>query len=626
MDTFAAQSEPPTPEKHIVFRNGYQRSHPNRLNSLGDSGHRGDGRRKKSVRSVYLRDGEVHSVWKPKKTPSLASPTTPTPPPPNFADVVQEVMRQHGKTNLRERQRQLLSRVTATQAVLKEQNQELAAGGTMTDEEEEEDEKKKKEVGEKRSASTGGHRDTPSKMMWQQAIKSIINENKNDDDEKTKKRIRKRSTVRFHEVVTSKLATMDTATGTRGLPSISEQPAPHSPQKARRKTSLCRKRQEATTPSGAIPFVEWKNQFYERQRHTRQGSIKPCKSDYNLKTQASRQYSAMLPRINSDNNLSFPVHRRASAASVEDLEPRSKSVSQYHRMNIRRQSSPPSLAGYEDGGDMSDTSSVALDDMFSPLSSRSVSPSVFSDEEERRSKMQTSRTPVANKAHQPLVKLDSEETRVLSHPYNMHKRARNHHRPQYQDTTHTGDGIIEIEPPIDQSDRPTSNRAMTPTKKRRRPKKVSISLPSSPRGTPSPRPPTPESNLPSSSHVVSPPVDPRSKKGARRESTVITSPSALNDRITREQARRGSTPHIPKCIREEGEYDDQLSSPRVRAATPDGNYYHPPLARAERRSIILDSEPCDPRIQSRNPLQRASSPPPSQQNINILDPQRSGEL
>ena len=267
--------------------------------------------------------------------------------------------------------------------------------------------------------------------------------------------------------------------------------------------------------------------------------------------------------------------------------------------------------------------------MFSPLSSRSVSPSVFSDEEERRSKMQTSRTPVANKTHQPLVKLDSEETRVLSHPSNMHKRARNHHRPRYQDTTHTGDDIIEIEPPIDQSDRPTSNRAITPTKKRRRPKKVSISLPSSPRGTPSPRPPTPESNLPSSSHVVSSPVDLRSKKGSRCESIVITSPSALNDRITREQARRGSTPHIPKCIREEGEYDDQLSSPRVRAVTPDGSYYHPPLARAERRSstpIILDSEPCDPRIQSRNPLQRVSSPPPSQQIINILDPQRSGEL
>ena len=109
---------------------------------------------------------------------------------------------------------------------------------------------------------------------------------------------------------------------------------------------------------------------------------------------------------------------------------------------------------------------------------------------------------------------------------------------------------------------------MTPTtKKRRRPKKVSISLPSSPRGTPSPRPPTPESNLPSSSHLVSSSVDLRTKKGSRHESTVITSPSALNDRITREQARRGSTPHIPKCIREEGEYDDQLSSPRVRAAT-----------------------------------------------------------
>ena len=50
-------------------------------------------------------------------------------------------MRQHGKENLRERQRKLLSRVTATQQVLKEQNEELAAVAELTDEDEEEEEK-----------------------------------------------------------------------------------------------------------------------------------------------------------------------------------------------------------------------------------------------------------------------------------------------------------------------------------------------------------------------------------------------------------------------------------------------------------------------------------------------------
>ena len=600
LDTYGAQSEPQTPEKHITFRHGYQR-YPDRLNSLGDNGHRGHGRRKRSVRSVYLRDGEVHSVWKPKKVQPVTNPiTTPTLPPSNFADVVHEVMRQHGKLNLRERQRQLLSRVTATQAVLKEQNEELAAGAGMTDEED--DEEKKEGVGERTAASTGGNRETPSKKMWQHAIKTVIDENKNDD-EKTKKRIRKKSTVRFHEVVTNKVATMDNV-GSRGLPSISEQPAPQTPN-VKRKLSLSRKRQETTTPSGAIPFTEWKNQFYERQRMTRHG-MKPFKSDYNLKAQAGRQYSGMLPRINSDNNLTFPADRRASAASVEDLEPRSKSVSQYHRMHMRRQSSPPGMLSYEDGGDISDTSSVALDDMFSPLSSRSVSPAVFSDEEERQSKLQ-SRTPVQTKAHQPLMKLDSEETRILSHPSNIDKRTRNHHLPRYQDTTHTGDDIIEIESGIDQSDQPMTNApppAATPTNKRRkRPKKVSISLPSSPRGTPSPRPPTPKSIF-TNSRAASPSVETPQQR-ARRESILAFS-STFSDRITREQTRRReSVPHLPKFIEEE-------------VATPDANNYsHPPLVSTNRRSStpnILSSDTNTPK--TRNPNERGReilipSPPPT---------------
>ena len=136
--------------------------------------------------------------------------------------------------------------------------------------------------------------------------------------------------------------------GSRGLSSISEQPAPQTPN-VKRKLSLYISK-EARNDHAQWCNPVYRVQFYERQRMTRHGM------------------SGMLPRINSDNNLTFPADRRASAASVEDLEPRSKSVSQYHRMHMRRQSSPPGMLSYEDGGDISDTSSVALDDMFSPLS------------------------------------------------------------------------------------------------------------------------------------------------------------------------------------------------------------------------------------------------------------------
>ena len=599
MDTFtAAQSEPPTPEKSTGFHFGSRRNA--RMNSLGEGLNRQchGRRRKKSVRSVYLRDGEVHAVWKPTKS-SVPSPTTPTPPPSRFADLVHEVMRQHGKENLRERQKKLLSRVTATQQVLKEQNEELAAVAELTEEEEEE-----KEV-EPRSASAPGQRDTPGKKMWQHLIKSVIDEKKQSD--KDRKRNRKRSTVHFHEVVTNKVASMGDAVA-GGLPSISEQgdtaplPAttPISPQKPRRKISMGWRRQDAITPSGAIPFTEWKNHFYERRRLNRQDTMKQCKSDYNLKAQAIVPYG--IPRINSENHLTFPVERRISVPAVSEMEPRSKSVSQYQRMHtkLRRSSSPDAMDynDYDDQGEISDTS-VALDDIFSPLSSRSVSPSVFSDEEEQqRSKLQ-SRTPsTAGRAHQPLVKLNSEETRLLGNPSNLHKRVRNHYRQQHKGTTPSGDDIIEIDQPeavvVQPGDMPAGFA-------RKRPKRVSISLPTSPRGTPSPRPSTP-SGL-TTARVASPtPTD-----HTRVVHNILASPTILNERISQEQRRRESLPHLLELDEEEPD----LPYNHRRATTPDIYQLHNSLShRRSSTPTILSSPTAPPADHSRSRRIATSSPPP----------------
>ena len=574
LDNFA-RSEPPTPqEKHVAFDDCFARRTA-RLNSCRDHKER-RGHRNKSVRSVYLRDGEIHSVWKPKTT-SLTSPTTPSPPPANFADVVHEVMRQ--KLNLRERQRKLFSRVTATQAVLKEQNEELAAVA-----EDEEDEKEAEEG----SASDEGRTDTPSKKMWQQAIKTVMDENKNDL--KNTKKDRKRSTVHFHEVVTNKLASMDYTGGTRAYPSVSEQSrgpqVPISPQKVKRNASLSRK--SATTPSGAIPFTEWKNQYYKRQRLTRQEAMKQFRSDHCMKPPPFEQCN--LPRINSDNNLTMPTYRRASSATVEGLEPRSKSVGQYHKLAPRRRSSSPDILDYDDHGEMSDTS-MAIDEMFSPLSSRSVSPSVFSDEEERRSKLQA-RTPAQNevgavttKSHLPLMKLNSEETRILSHPSNIKKRVykRNQYRQMYQDAAHSADDIIEVDYP-------------TAAQRKRRPNNVSISLPVSPQGTPSPRPSTPLALSRGASPLVG--------HGKLRRESIIPSPEILNDRISQEQTRRESLQHLPLL--------PEFSESEEHRVTPDASHRRP-LSGSRRSSspnILNPMSSGPPPPAQRGRRKSTPSPPP----------------
>ena len=560
-------SEPSTPqEKHVAFEDGFKRR-PSRINSYeGGRDHRIH-HRKKTGRSVYLRDGEIHSVWKPIKNPQT-TPTAPSPPPTHLADVVHEVMRQK-KLDLRERQRQLNSRVTATQAVLKEQNEELAAVAELTEDEE----KEKDDL-----LSEDETRETPSKKMWQHVIKTVMEENK--DDKKKKKRNRKRSTVHFHEVVTNKVATMDHK-GAQGYPSVSEHSG-GSPQKVKRNTSLSRKRQDATTPTGAIPFSQWKNHYYEKQRANRQEAMRHFRSDYRMKPPSFSQ--SQLPRMNSDINL-FPANRRSSTPTLEDLEPRSKSVGLCHPSmeEARRRSSTPDCHDYEDHGEMSDTS-VALD-MLSPLSSRSASPSVFSDEE-RRSKMQ-SRTPVASnvgapkvESHKPLVKLDSEEVQMLSHPSNMKKRGqkKTRYRQMYQDS-HSADDVIEV-----------STRSAYPAvphgahgHKRQRPTDVSISLPTSPRATPSPQPITPLTQ----SRGVSPSHANRRQQRER----IVPSPEVLNDRITKEQTRRESLQHLTELE----EYHDH-------------NQHHPLGLRRSSTPNILD--PRNSGTPLAQPGRRISTPTP----------------
>ena len=585
MENFAvsAPQSPTHGQKHVMFEDAINQS------SGGNNFRSVRGRRtqrKRATRSVYLRDGEIHSVWKPSNRQAASSNvlvTSPSPPPgSSFADVVQAAMKKH---DLLERQRKLFSRVTATQAVLREQNEELA----IVDEDEEEDEDEDKRH-EKPAISTDIRMDTPTRRKWRKAIKSVMDDNK-DTDSITKRRERKRSTLHFHKVVTNKMASMDNQSGnaTR-FRSTSDNggasPSPISPKGAQkpnqRKASLPRARRAgAITPSGAIPFTQWKTQYYQRQRLGRQDAMRHCHTDYNLIPRVSH-----LSRIYSDDNIHIPGRRISSINRADDMEPRSKSVSQTHYG--RRRSSPEILL--ED--DLSDTS-MPLDDILSPISSRSISPAVFSDEEERRSKLMM-RTPVEGgqedmkvNPNPPAASPLRKHTTTPSSPAplrNVKKRI-----PLHQ--IHRKLTVIEAdsEPEMDTVEFITprgKNFGVSPRAPQmqsrvqgtcRRPKRVSLSLPTSPRETPSPQPTSP---------VLSP-YDPPSRQGTPQHQAemTITSPTALNERISQEQSRRDSQQHMASAViyPENGILGDYSS--RSRSVTPDEAphpYYsrHPPTYRS----------------------------------------------
>ena len=543
LESYAA-SEPPTPQERksgkAVFEGAMSRPlHYGRDRRI---------RRKREVRSVYLRDGETHNVWKPNAKHASRIPSTPSPPPPALADVVQAVMKQN--RDLIERQRKLFSRVTATQAVLKEQNEELATVAEMTEESEDEKEAAHGEASEENRQST------PSKKMWRQAIKSIIDENKVSDS-KVKKRDRKRSTVHFHEVVTNKMVSMGSSASSRFHSTTSDQsdpsPAPISP-KVRRHMSLSHSKRTGAVTPGAIPFTEWKSQFYQRQKLVRQSALRHYQSEHDITPPLYHDF----PRMSSEYNLQLKERRASSVHSMHDVEPRSKSCSQYH--NMCRRSSSPEILDYEQDN-MSD-GSVALDEVLSPFSSRSVSPAVFSDEEERQSKHHR-RTPLSDRPgqakfhHSQSVEEDSSG-QVINLRKNPAKQNKKHREVFVYDDGHpkaaTPDGMQS-------SSRPNS-----------RPHRISFSLPSSPRSTPtpSPSPYPPPSKLTLGPRLsISPGVSPTPSQPRRKESLVPTAKD-INDRISREQCRRESQQHTHFHVKqlsdvyemdEQSAYSDNATSP-----------------------------------------------------------------
>ena len=613
MDVFSG-SEPQTPThgKHVMFEEGLHQT-----SRMDHYSHRRSrrARRKKSTRSVYLHDGETHAVWKPgtKQSSVRSNPATPSPPPSSLADVVQMLMKQ--KHDLRERQRKLFSRVTATQAVLKEQNEELATVAEVTEEEEEEDEKKGT------GSDDAARSDTPSKKMWRKAYNTIIDSNKGADSHKKRKE-RKRSTVLFHNVVSNKMATMDPQPGATGnrFHSTSDNgggsPPPISPKvapKFKRNASLSHiRRAGAVTPSGAIPFTQWKSQYFERQRLTRQEAMKHFQSNYNINPQYGEH---SLPRYRSDDNIHLPGRRASSIHRVDDLEPpRSKSVSQSRYL---RRCSSPDILGLDDRDELSDAS-VPLDDILSPsaISSRSNSPAVFSDEEERRSKMRT-RTPLGQggaKAHAkaPLTKQDSAELHSPGPLTNIKKRAqrRNQNRQMYTDSVIEADIEADNVPPHPSGPKP---KEAHPPVRPRRPKRVSLSLPTSPRATPSPRPLSPILSL-GSPQSPSPRPSPAQFR-RRKEAIGMSSPVDLNERISREQWRRDSLQHISPMISPENNTTGG-NIERAHSVSPDSA---PPYSQYSRAMHRRSSSPLamdytaqllrDRRLSSPSPTPLVQNPP-----------------
>lgn len=124
-------------------------------------------------KSLYLRDGMTHMVWKPTSQERKKGI--------GLIDV-------DNKQNLLERQQKLQSRVMATQQVLKDHGEELA-GICEEDEEKSVDEPKSKE-----------------QRKWQKTIRNVI-----EDNAKAKKKHSKRN-MHFHEIVSRYVATMTTPT------------------------------------------------------------------------------------------------------------------------------------------------------------------------------------------------------------------------------------------------------------------------------------------------------------------------------------------------------------------------------------------------------------------------------
>ena len=139
-------------------------------------------KKRKGVRSLYLHDGEAHTVWKPIQL----SETTPS---TKFFNVVREAMAR--KNELYERQKNLESRIQATRNVLKMKKDELV---TIVEEEVEEE----GNVTEQEGLNTS-HTSTEIKQKSQQAT----TKEEEELDSKIPKRMRKMSLfpLQIHNMV-----------------------------------------------------------------------------------------------------------------------------------------------------------------------------------------------------------------------------------------------------------------------------------------------------------------------------------------------------------------------------------------------------------------------------------------
>ena len=187
-------------------------------------------------RSLYLRDGKMHSVWKPKSYSELKVTS-------KFQGAVKKVMKE--KEDLHKRQQNLLNRVQATRDMLKEQKGELAR---LQDEEEdttEENETQDEAVG----GSDPSHAHTPAKQ-WQRVIKKVVDNNAvHNKNNPTKKK-----PWQFHDVVSQyMLAVSKSRDGHQAQRSAQELiRAPSSP---------C-----LPASSGVVPLRQWKSMMVKSRQ------------------------------------------------------------------------------------------------------------------------------------------------------------------------------------------------------------------------------------------------------------------------------------------------------------------------------------------------------------------------
>ena len=178
------------------------------------------GGRDKPIKSLYLKEGESHQVWKPtfgKKAPQLAR-------------VVTEMLKSQGKgLELRRRQQTLFHRVQATQAVLREQNEELIST------EENEPQQQKKHISLKEASKR---------------ISKNLKQKKQNE-----------SPVHFQDIVSQYLAKMRSENRTTG------ESATGTPTDAERHTKGSTK-QERSPVTGALPIQKWKALVREQRRQT----------------------------------------------------------------------------------------------------------------------------------------------------------------------------------------------------------------------------------------------------------------------------------------------------------------------------------------------------------------------